>query len=221
MTIGFFLVLRSDPDHYLHAAALVREAGRLMPACGVCQLTDRQTPAVPGRGSIVRLDFADETPLLEQRLTLYAKATKSGAPWLLLDTDVQIRNSVAGVFDDPVFDVALCDRNWPHVQQGETMLQTMPFNTGVVFTRSSTFWADVLAVWQGFPDAQRADWLSEQAAVYQVVRSGKYRIKILPGLFYNYPPNSADDVPAVAALVHYKGPRKVWRSAVAYQELSR
>jgi hypothetical protein len=215
MTVGFFLVLRADTAHYLHAAALVKEASRYMPGVDVVQLTDATTPAVPG-ATVQRLPSA--APLLEQRLTHYAACS---GEWLFLDTDVVIRNNVAGVFDDPVFDVALCDRNWPHVPQGEQMLQTMPFNTGVVFSRSQAFWQRALETWRAFDQATKNDWMSEQMAVYHVVRSGQFRVKILTGVHYNYPPNGPDDMPVIAALLHYKGPRKPWRSQVAYQVLSR
>lgn len=219
MTIGFFLSLKNDPTLYLHASALVRECRRLMPTCPVVQLSDTRTPPVPGVGEVQRLTPVEsQAPLLDQRLSLYARCV---GEWLLLDTDVQVRNSVAGVFDDALFDVALCDRNWPHLPQGEPMLQTMPFNTGVVFTRRELFWMQVLDTYRSFPEAVRADWLSEQQAVYAVVRSGRFRVKILSGMAYNYPPDRADAIPPIAALVHYKGPRKAWRSTVAYQELSR
>jgi hypothetical protein len=214
MNVGFFLALRTDMSHYLHAAALVREVQRHMPGVGVVQLSDRETSAVPGVSAVTRLDWSG--PLLHQRLALYATCI---GEWLLVDTDVSIQNAVVGVFDDPVFDVALCDRNWPHSAQGEALMHTMPFNTGVVFCRSSTFWADVLAQWLALPDGVRADWMSEQRAVYEVVRTGRYRVKILSGMAYNYPPKTEDDAPVLAALLHYKGPRKAWRSARAYHLL--
>lgn len=215
MRVGFFLVLRSDPQHFLHAAALVREAGRWMPGVEIVQLSDTLTPAVPGVTCVERR--ASTAPLLDQRLTHYAQAR---GEWLLIDTDVSIRNAVAGVFDDPVFDVALCDRDWPHLREESARLSlTMPFNTGVVFSRAASFWGDVLDRWRSLPAAVQADWMSEQRAVYDVVRTGRHRVKVLPGQFYNYPPREAGDPAPLAALVHYKGPRKAWLSAHATRVL--
>ena len=212
MTTGFFLSLRSDVQHFLHAASLVAEVHRRMPGVEVIQLSDKHTPVVPGVTGVSSILAENESSLLDLRLSLYA--SREGE-WLLIDTDVSIRNDVRGVFADESFDVALCDRNWPHLAQGEKIMHTMPFNTGVVFTRRQEFWQDVLAHWRALPLAVREDWMSEQRAVYAIVRTGRYHVKILPGMAYNYPPGKADDAPIVAACVHYKGNRKKWLSAHA------
>jgi hypothetical protein len=99
-------------------------------------------------------------------------------------------------------------------------MHRIPFNTGVVFSRSAQFWAAVLTVWRSFPEAVQKDWLSEQQAVYEVVRTGRYRVKILPGMFYNYPPTDGAVIP-LAALVHYKGPRKSELTKHAYRVLGK
>lgn len=216
MQVGFFFVLKTDPAHYLHAAALVREATLSMPYATRVQLTDSTTPEVPGITRAQRIQSS--APLLEQRLVHYAALE---GEWLLIDTDVMVKDDVSDIFDDPVFDVALVDRNWPHLPQGDKMLIDMPFNTGVVFTRCQTFWTEVLDTWQGYPASTRNDWMSEQRAVADVVRSGHYKVKILPGSIYNYPPKFAADVPATANLAHFKGPeRKAWRSMHARQTLA-
>lgn len=214
MNVGFFFVLRTDPQHYLHAASLVADVHRVMPGVPVTQFSDRTSPLVPG-ATVVRLDST--APLLDQRLSHYARC---GGNWLLVDTDVSVRADVRGVFADEVFDVALCDRRWPHLPQGEQMLHEMPFNTGVVFSRTSLFWVDVLACWRNFAPERQANWMSEQAAVYEVVRTGRYRVKILAGDAYNYPPAAPDAIPPYAALVHYKGERKAWLSKAAVRNLS-
>jgi hypothetical protein len=229
MTVGFFLALRGDAQHYLHAASLVAEVHQHMPGVEVVQLSDQHTPPAPGVSRVMRVQSARERPLLDLRLELYLRAQDGPRTeeWLLVDTDVSVRNDVRGVFPGPIvegpsgWDVALTDRNWPHLPQGEAMLQQMPFNTGVVFSRSPWFWECVLETWRGYPPAVQADWMSEQRAVYEVVRSGRHRVKILPGMNYNYPPSSQDDSSILAALVHYKGNRKPWLSAHAMRVLSR
>lgn len=210
MRIGFFTVFRTDPQHFLHASALVRDCQMVMPNVPTVQLTDQRTGIVPGVTDVRR---AEHGPMLQRRLEHYA--TCDGA-WLLVDTDVSVRADVRAVFDDPIFDVALCDR---HAPESIALLQAMPFNTGVVFSRSSAFWGDVLNTWLDFSTEQR-DWLSEQRAVYAVVRSGRYRVKILPGTIYNYAPQHAEDAPKEAAILHYKGhDRKRWLSTRCYQVL--
>ena len=215
MRLGFFLVLKTDVAHYLHACALVREARLLMPTVASVQLTDSTTPEVVGVTELRRQD--SQAPLLEQRLTHYASLD---GEWALLDTDTVITADLSDVFDDPIFDVALCDRDWPHVPQGEQLLQAIPFNTGVVFTRCQPFWQAVLETWQGYPESTQRDWMSEQRAVYDIVRSGRFKVKILPGAVYNYPPAEATDVPESAVVLHFKGPsRKRWRSDRAVKTL--
>lgn len=214
MQIGFFTVFRRDPQHFLHACLLTSECHRVMPAVAITQLTDLDTPAVPGVDHVRRLPPG---PMLERRLEHYASCP-AGEDWLLLDTDISVRADVSDVFPPTPFDLALADRHWPHLPQGDQMLLTMPFNTGVCFTRNSQFWADVLATWRSYPASKR-DWLSEQRAVYSVVRSGNYLVRILPGMIYNYPPKDDKDDCTDAKLVHYKGPRKAWLTDRYYQAL--
>lgn len=212
MTVGFFTVFRVDPTPLLHAAALVKDVQRVMPDVPIVQLTDETTGSV---APIARRK--PHGPMLERRLEHYADCQ---GDWLLVDTDVAIRADVRHVFDDPAFDVALTDRQWPHLPQTDEVLRTMPFNTGVVFSRSPGFWQSVLETWRGYPEAAR-DWLSEQRAVAAVVKSGQFHVKVLPGQIYNYPPRTADDRSA-AAILHYKGPhRKAWRTAAAPAVLAR
>lgn len=199
MRVGFFTVFRKDPQHYVLAQALVRSVHATMPGVPLIHLTDDTSPQVLGTDAIVR---NQKGPMLERRLEHYAQCE---GDWLLVDTDVIIRQDVRNVWDD--FDVALTDRAWPHLPQPEEVYRTMPFNTGVAFSRGYAFWRDVLKVWRA---TENKDWLSEQRAVWQVVRTGQYRVKILDGMTYNYPPKNQTDTLQNVAIAHYKGPRKEW-----------
>lgn len=203
MNVAFYTVIRRDPQHFLHAQALVESVRRVMPGVTVLHLTDTDSPAVLNTHAM-RLP---DGPMLERRLEHYAAC--SGAT-LFLDTDTSVTRDVRDVFDDPHFDIAIADRHWAGIPQGDAVMHTMPFNTGVVFSRSPEFWQETLRVWRGFPKEQK-DWMSEQRAVYQVIRTGRFRVKILPGEVYDYPPRTQDDPCTGAAIVHYKGPeRKRW-----------
>ena len=210
MTVGLYTCFRhGDPTHYLHGASLVRDVRREMPGVAVAHLTDADSPSLPWVDRVERLPAG---PLLERRIEHYAA---HDGDWLFLDTDIELCGDVRGVFADPYFDVALTDRDWPHLTQPARLIEEMPYNTGVVFSRSRAFWSEVLATWRdGSPD-QRADWLSEQRAVAHVARSGRYRVRVLSGMAYNYPPSSGDD-PRWAAIRHYKGRRKVWLTRRIY-----
>jgi hypothetical protein len=211
MRVAFFLVIERDPRPFLYATALVEQLVRTMPGVPIIQLSDTRTDRVPGVEEVWRI--ATTGPILEQRLRHYA-ALPAG-DWLLLDTDIVIRADVRAVFEDATWDLALCDRNWAHAPQTVSILQRMPFNAGVVFSRSQAFWYDVRAAWASLPPEAQSGWEGEQLAIYEVVRSGKFRIKILPGQQYNFPPTEGKPIPEDAAILHYKGARKAQLAAVA------
>lgn len=203
MNVGFFTVFRHDPQHYVHAQGLIKSVRSSMPGVQVTQMTDETSPAVLGVDHLVRREHG---PMLERIMEHYADRV---GDWLLVDTDVQLLQDVRSVFEDTAFDVALCDRDWPHLPQTADVLRTMPFNTGVAFSRCSAFWLCALEIWRALPTDKR-DWLSMQVAVYQAARTGRFRVKILPGMIYNYPPSGPKDKLSGVAIAHYKGPRKEW-----------
>ena len=204
MRVGFYTVFRRDPIHLLHATALVASIKQVMPTVEIHHFTDDDTAAVEGVTDVRRLP---DGPMLERRLEHYSHCE---GEWLFLDTDTLVLQDVRTVlFDHPSIDLALADRAWPHLPQGDEVMHSMPFNTGVCFSRSSCFWQDVLTTWRSY-DSNRRDWMSEQRAVYEVVRTGRYRVKILPGMIYNYPPRTPDDPLRDVAIAHFKGPRKQW-----------
>lgn len=210
MQIAFFCVYRKDPQPYVLADLMIASARRVMPGIGITQLTDELSPPVRGVDEVRRLPHG---PMLERRLEHYAGCLDDD--WLLVDTDVEFRADVRDVFPPTPFDLALADRHWPAVgdlaaiPQGDDVMHTMPFNTGVCFSRNPQFWADVLAMWRNYPTDKR-DWMSEQRAVYDVIRTGQYLLRILPGQQYNYPPRTPADPCADAKIIHHKGPRKQW-----------
>lgn len=203
MKVGFYTVFRHDPIHYTLAARLLASIRKHMPGAEVWHFTDETSPIVLGVDEARRLPHGK---MLERRLEHYALCE---GDWLLLDTDVILKRDVSDVFEHH-FDVALADRNWPHKTPTQEYLLSMPFNTGVCFSRYPGFWADTLTAWRALPEQ---DWLSEQRAVYQVVRTGAFRVRILDGMVYNYPPKAEDDPCEGAAIVHYKGNRKGWMAA--------
>lgn len=213
MRVGFFTVYRRDPVHYRLADVLVRSVRTTMPGVEIIQFTDEVSPAVEGVDDVRRKPHGR---MLERRLEHYSDCF---GEWLLVDTDVMLQRDVRPVFfEHERFDVALADRNWPHIPATPDLSMAMPYNTGVAFSRSQDFWREALAIWRGFKAEEQADWLSEQRAVAAAVRTGDYRVRVLPGAEFNYPPADAND-PGIkaAAIVHYKGGRKAWmvRSRVA------
>lgn len=201
MKLGFFTVFRKDPQHYVLGEAMIRSVRATMPGVQISHLTDETSAPVSGVDCVLR---KANGPMLERRLEHYAV---SQGEWLLIDTDVMVKQDVRDVFKDEDFDVALPDRAWKHLPQDHETMTTMPFNTGVVFSRKPAFWELALAEWRA---AGEKDWMSEQRAVYKAVRSGKFKVKILPGMKYNYPPKDESDPCKGVAIAHYKGARKKW-----------
>lgn len=194
MKVGFFTVFRKDPQHYVLAELMIRSVRQTMPGVEVVQFTDETSPAVLGVDTVKRLPGG---AMLDLRLQHYASAE---GDWLLLDTDTIVQRDVRVVFEDE-FDVALTLR-----KAGDPLSAEMPFNTGVVFSRSPAFWTAVLETWRALPEDRR-DWLSEQRCVAQVAAGGKWDIEQL-GPVFNYTPEAGDSG-ADASILHYKGPRKV------------
>ena len=204
MKIGFYTVFRHDPQHYALAQVMLRSIRRVMPDVEIVQFTDETSPAVHGVDSVRRKSHGR---MLERRLEHYADCH---GDWLLLDTDTKVQRDVCDVFEH-AFDVALADRHWPHLPATPELTAKMPYNTGVVFCRKPEFWQAVLRTWRAYPKEQQDDWMSEQQAVADVLRTTNFKLLVLPGMTYNYPPLRKND-PAIAscAIAHYKGDRKSW-----------
>lgn len=210
MKVAFFTVFRRDPIHYILAEVLIKSIRATMPGVPIVQLTDETSPAIANVDEVRRRPHGK---MLERRLEHYA-ALEMG-DWLLVDTDITIREDVRPVFGTR-FDIAFADRSWPHIAPTPELTAAMPYNTGVAFSRSPLFWQDVLATWRAFSPETQADWMSEQKAVAAVLRTERFALQVLPGRIYNYPPTTVND-PGIqqAAVIHYKGPRKVWMRKAA------
>lgn len=209
MTIGFFLVDTSTLDSaagYRHAAALIRSAKAQMPEVPLAQFTDMHSPAAEGVDEVRRLP---RKALALLRLQHQAACT---GEWLFLDTDVLFQQDVRPVFEQP-FDVAVTTRDWPHLKPAVGFGGRMPFNTGVVFSRTHRFWMEVYRRLLLLPDSLQ-EWMGDQEAIGELVAENEemrwFNIKHLKGSVYNYPPdiqpkNSEAERLTAAAIVHYKG----------------
>lgn len=210
MNIGFYLTMEGgNPLYYLLADILVRSIRKTMPTVPITQFTNLNSPSVVGIDNVVRMS---DRPLSVMRATQFAAVS---GDWVFVDTDVVFQESVEHVFADP-FDVALSDRNWPHAPVPKAFSAAMPHNVGVVFSRSKTFWTDVLAAVHA--DQGDKSWYGDQKAICDVVAGGKYHVKILPGMVYNYPPFDTQDRALGAKVVHCKGNRKDWMMQRFYRE---
>lgn len=209
MKVGFFLV-DGGPETAnaaLFARAMVRSSQQSMPRVPVVQFTDMTTPAIKGV-SEVRRKPSEPMALLRMR----HQAGVQG-DWLFVDTDVMIQRPVTNVFKEYAFDVAVTTRNWAHLKQAVGFTERMPFNTGVMFSRSPSFFADAYTrLRQMSPELQQ--WMGDQEIICDMVQDDacRYQVTHLKGSVYNYPPvvpGSQKGEPIEnARIVHYKGPHR-------------
>lgn len=200
MIASFLLVGEQD-----YAATMVR-ALKDVHRCPVIQMTDLKTPKVAGVDEVVRIPF--RVPLM-----LYRFKHLMAYPhdeMLIVDTDVIAKHPVDDVWAHP-FAVGLTHREPGELYEGDggDLSSAMPFNTGVMFSRSREFWTDCYQ-WLTHQDAAKQRWYGDQLAVAAMVERGTYDVLGLPCSVFNWAPSSALDT-SNARFFHYKGAiRKKW-----------
>jgi hypothetical protein len=174
-----------------------------MPDARITQLSDMDTPAVPGVDRVRRATAP--YPLVRKTLSYvgyHFLADLDLDECLFLDMDMLINADVADVFDGH-FDVAVCPRPardgmkaWMHVR--------WPY-CSAMFVKTRAFWQDVYAAMRALPTRE---WVDNMEAVGTVVNSGRYRVKLLDPSLYNRVPKSVDAYDPAVKIYHFKGGRK-------------
>ncbi len=210
MTIGFYHVeqpTQESYDAYIWARGMVASVRRTMAEVKVVQLTDLTSRAVKGIDG-VRRKPAEPMALLRMR----HQAGLSG-DWLFVDTDVIFERSVESMFRKS-FDIAIPKRNWDHLKPAPGFTERMPFNTGVMFSRCPSFFAEAYARLRLLSDQQQ-HWMGDQEVINDILTEDRprYGVRYINGLRYNFPPVVPDpDAKAKLAelrsqvkITHYKG----------------
>lgn len=212
MKVAFFHV---GPDLTV-PTKMVASCKAAMPETPVVQLTNRATPVVPGVDEVRR---GDQSDMHYNPWRMHCYAALEEGEWLLLDTDVVVNRDVAPIFtQNDTFGVAMLKRSHVPIRglfpgfpelSSQTFAKWMPFNSGVVFSRSPKFWAECAVRVDGYTPRWRDRW-GDQLAIAQTAASRKFAIGELQEPF-NYTPRSPND-PEIKKvfIVHYKGPRKDW-----------
>jgi hypothetical protein len=211
VNIGFYHVVSTTQDSewgYECAAALIRSAKKRMPTVPIVHFTDLTSRSVKGVDA-VRRKPAEPMALLRMR----HHAGVEGE-WLFVDTDVIFQRSVVKVFDVP-FDIGVTTRNWPHVKAAVGFTERMPYNMGVVFSRSPQFWAELYTRLRHLEPAKQ-QWMGDQEVFCEMAtdKESRYQFRHLKGTLYNFPPMLDEDVvdhralEAEASILHYKGLRR-------------
>lgn len=207
MTIGFLCVDTNTPDSveaYQCAKAMVKSARRAMPKVDIVQFTDLTSPVVQGVRH-VRRKPREPMGLLRMRHC-------AGVPgdWLFVDTDILFQHPVTSVFKRE-FDVAVTSRDWSHLKVAQGFSERMPFNTGVVFSRRPSFWADCYLRLRDF-DQDQQRFMGEQQVICALSgETDRYHVVHLKGSLYNFPPEvpgitpSQQEQMSAAHILHFKG----------------
>lgn len=211
MKVGFYHVdhVRSwalyagdfKPRERIHP--LIASIRRAMPGVPIVHLTDLQTCKIAGVDEVVR---AFDAPLALGCVRAYASCE---GEWLFVDTDVIVQQDVRHVFEAP-FDIAVATRDGTLKpdEVGTKFMARMPYNKGAVFSRSPAFWQSAVERLEGMSVKQQA-WMGDQLAMCETIQSSMFMVRILPNR-YNYPPHQQFEDLRDKAILHFKGPRKVW-----------
>ena len=198
MIASFLLVGDSQP----YVAKMVASA-KAVHGCSVVQMSDLRTAAVPGVDEVVRIPF--RIPLMPYRMKHLASFDHD--EMLVLDTDVICKSAIDDIWLH-YFDVGLTlrDRGELYAGDGADIGGGMPFNTGVMFSRSRSFW-DECYRWliTQPPDVQR--WYGDQRAVAKIAGRGTHQVMILKCAEFNWAPAFEGDS-SEARFWHYKGARR-------------
>lgn len=210
MRVGFYYSYTvPGSERHLHIARHLIESVRdVMPGVEIIQLTDDKSDAAPGVDDVLRV--VGDMPMGVRRVTAQSRCS---GDWLFVDSDVVIQKDVRDVFKW-AFDVAVTDRKGTEME-GTPYEKAMPYNNGVVFSRSPSFWGDVRSTLLTLPERLQ-EWEGEQRVLCRVADSGGFNVKVLPGLAYNYPPRKPGEDVSHASILHFKGEtRKAWLKVAA------
>jgi hypothetical protein len=193
--------IEAKPKHHdqiesnLLAQLMVESVRRTMPDVPIVQFTDLETPGIPGC-QVIRKTWKHHNPMVFRMEHL----ADMDSPVLCLDTDCIVQADVSSVFGLP-FDVALTYRDRPVLDPSSKvdLATVMPFNTGVIFSRSREFWLTCL---DRLPK-QDLGWYADQLVVARVAPS--FNVLKLHTDNFNYSPHELGEDTGKRLIVHYKG----------------
>lgn len=189
---------------------MVESALKAMPGVNIIQMTDDVTPVIKGVTSVVRKPY--DGYLMTFRMQHLADLK---GDWITLDTDVIVRKDLREVFKQE-FDVALTRRYGTILSpDGIDIVEAMPYNTGVMFSRNRQFWVNCYKTLIYMPESAHK-WWGDQLSVRLAAESNRFNVLELNCDTYNYTPTSEQDFKDVYAL-HFKGNRKEWMKNGSYQ----
>lgn len=201
---------RLSPIYRGLAEGLCWNIKQVMPGVKVVHVTDATTAPLNGPDDV--LIVPRDVPLMTWHMRCHMEAQALGDEVLFTEPDVRFRSEILHVFDDPDFDIAVTEREvdstWDINGQKVLLSDVAPYTLGTTFSRSREFWREVTDHCAQLGDKEQ-NWLGDMLALYAIIQTGRYRIKVIPGPIYNHIPCSREDSCDVKVL-HYKGMRKEW-----------
>ena len=205
---------RLSPIYRGLAEDLIANARAVM-GVPVIHVTDDATEPIPGADDVLRVPR--DVPLMTWHMRCHERAQSLAEEVLFTEPDVRFRAEILHVFDDPDFDIAVTEREvdstWDINGQKVLLSDVAPYTLGTTFSRNGEFWREV-ADHCATLGTKEQNWLGDMLALYHVMQSGRYKVKVIPGPIYNHIPCSREDRCDVKVL-HYKGMRKEWLFAGA------
>lgn len=160
-----------------------------------------KAPRIHGVDELIR------APMNEGRMLYRARRlAEIEPPYVMLDTDMLIKEDISEGLED--CDVALTWRakHRIYVEDNKPPI-AMPYNGGVVFVNNQEFMKDCLRRMEGM-EPKLQDWYGDQIALRDAVNSGRYKVKELKDVKWNFVPDSEGHDLLGVRIYHYKGLRK-------------
>ena len=184
---------------------MIASVRRHIPGTCIVQMTDMTTDPVPGVNYVSRYARGQDFILFR----FGALDILPRVDTILLDYDVIVQGDLAHVFKRD-FDLALTRRDATDKTVSAFVLEKLPHNAGVMFTRAKGFgfWREATSRY--WLETSRNGWLDGALAVELALENTRLKILDLPCALYNYTPMSRDEDLSRRVCVHYKGNRKDW-----------
>ena len=183
------------------AKVMIASVRQHMPNVIVTQLTDERSRKVQGVDEIRRVSGRMYPYLLCKHLA------ELPTPFIRVDYDMVFQGDITHILDGD-YDLAANLHGDQKINDSEWG-QAYPYATSVLgCNRRGTEFAEDFR--KTHMESGRDDWMGLIPSVNDVISSGRYKVRPLPGFIYNYTPKDKDDRPPGALVLHYKGLRKKW-----------
>lgn len=209
MDFVFYYIGEDIPDYVQYFVASIRTT---MPQAKIHQLTDMQTPSIEGTHYLHRKE--SKYPVTRGSVNLIGYQYLVDMPLnsvIFTDPDMFYAGDISSLMEGN-FDVAVAMRpTGDPVPVNYAM--DYPF-CSLMVVKNPLFWLDCYYTMLRYDDLE---WSSNMKAVAEVIKSGKYNIRLLDGNLYNAMPDKYD---SAVKVYHCKGSYKKYME-ILYSHLER